>query len=249
MSDTPIMLIKVGGNDLDTPGFLPELAEVVAEMQQTMRVVLVHGGGRTVDKLLAALDIEPQYHEGQRVTSAESLEITEMVLSAQVNKRVTLALLAAGVDALGISGVDRRLITVKPWGGGLGLVGRVTAVRADLIRAWCAEGVVPVISPISHGANGRYNVNADHAAGAVAGAIDADRAIFISNVPGVKVDEQVQPTLTQAEVENLIAAGTIHGGMIPKVRSALAALAEGVPTVVITDLEGLRHGRGTVIQP
>lgn len=249
MSDAAITLIKVGGNDLDTPGFLPELAKAVADLCKSMSVVLVHGGGRTVDKLMTALDIEPQYHEGQRVTSPDSLEITEMVLSGQVNKRVTLALLTAGVDALGVSGVDRRLITVEPWGDDLGLVGRVTTVRADLIRAWCAEGVVPVIAPISYGPGGRYNVNADHAAGAVAGAIDAERAVFISNVPGVKVDEEVQPTLTRGEAERLIADGTIHGGMIPKVRSALAALAEGVPSVVITNLDGLRQGRGTAIQP
>lgn len=241
------IVIKVGGNDLDREGFIPTLVEAIADLQQTRPCIVVHGGGQTINALLDALGIQPTYVDGQRITDAQTLDAAEMVLSGQVNKRLTLALNAAGVDALGLSGVDRNLLRVKPWGGSLGLVGRIVGVRTEVLRDLCAENVVPVISPISAGPEGRYNVNADHAAGAIAGALETAYAAFVTNVPGVQVEGDIAPRLTAAEVTSLIAQGIIYGGMIPKVNAALDALKQGVRRAVITDLPGLRAGSGTAI--
>ena len=247
MKPGPIV-IKVGGNDLSVPGFIPALAEAVAHRSRSQPCVVVHGGGRTVDRLLGQLDIAPRYVNGQRVTDQASLEVVEMVLSGQVNKQIALALLAAGVDALGMSGIDRGLLTVEPWGADLGLVGRVVKVRIDVLANLWQQGVVPVISPISAGKDWQcYNVNADHAAGAIAVAIQAEQAVFVTNMPGVLVGGEVAPHLTATEVNQLIDTDVIRGGMIPKVRAALDALDSGVQAVLITNLGGLTCASGTQI--
>jgi acetylglutamate kinase len=124
-------------------------------------------------------------------------------------------------------------------------VGRIVSVRADVLLDLCAQGVVPVISPISVGPGGRYNVNADHAAGAIAGAVGAVRAVFVTNVPGVQLNSRVVAQLTAGGAHRLIAEGVIHGGMIPKVSAALNALACGAREAVVTDLRGLHSGVGT----
>lgn len=245
MSTHPVV-IKIGGNDLEQPGFVDELAQAVAALHAQTPCILVHGGGRTVSRLQQQLGLEPVYVNGQRVTDEASLEVVEMALSGTVNKRLTLALLRAGVDALGMSGVDRGLLRVEPWSADMGRVGRIVAVRADVLQALCDQGVVPVVSPVSMGADGRYNVNADHAAGAIAAALHAPHATFLTNVPGVQVDAQVAPHLTVSETEALIARGVINGGMIPKVNAALAAIAGGVQKAIITNLSGLSAGTGTV---
>jgi acetylglutamate kinase len=246
-SEGAMQVIKVGGNDLAAPGFIPALAEAVADLHTEMPCVLVHGGGRAITALMEKLGVEPVYVDGQRVTDEPALEAAEMVLSGSINKALTLALIEAGIDALGMSGVDRSLLRVEPWGGNMGLVGRIVAVRTEVLHALAAEGVLPVISPISAGPDGRYNVNADHAAGAIAGALEVDRAVFVSNVPGVNTGEGVAEQLTAAQVEELIAAGVIAGGMIPKVRAAIDALNQGAQQAVITDLAGLHAGTGTAI--
>jgi acetylglutamate kinase len=241
------LVIKVGGNDLAADGFIPALAEAVAALHAAQPCIVVHGGGRAISALMEKLGVEPVYVAGQRVTDEAALSAAEMVLSGSVNKALTLALLNAGLDALGMSGVDRGLLRVEPWGDGMGLVGRIVAVRADVLHEMAAAGVVPVISPISAGPEGRYNVNADHAAGAIAGAVHASRAVFVSNVPGVRADGGVIPHLSAEQARALIADGVIHSGMIPKVNAALAALEAGAQQAVITDLAGLRAGAGTAI--
>jgi acetylglutamate kinase len=180
------------------------------------------------------------------VTDEASLEVAEMMLSGKVNKALTLALLRAGVDALGMSGVDRGLLQVEPWSAEMGRVGRIVSVRADVLLDLCAQGVVPVVSPISMGADGSYNVNADHAAGAIAAAVMAAHATFLTNVPGVQVNGTVALTLSVAETHDLIAQNVITGGMIPKVTAALDAVSRGVKKAIITDLAGLSAGTGTV---
>lgn len=245
-------VIKVGGNDLERDGFIPQLAEIVAGLNAATPCIIVHGGGRSIDALMGQLGIEPEYRSGQRVTDKDVLRAAEMVLSGYVNKSLTLALLEEGVDALGMSGIDRGLLLVKRWAeagspGDMGLVGRVVAVRAEVLNALLAERVVPVISPISMGEGGRYNVNADHAAGAIAGAVGATQVIFLTNVPGVRIGDEIAERLTAGEVREHIDAGVIHGGMIPKVHAALDALAIGARAAVITDLPGLRAGTGTTI--
>lgn len=240
------VVVKIGGNDMDQPGFYEQLAQAVASVQQHTPCILVHGGGRAINRLQEQLGLQPVYHNGQRVTDDATLEVAAMVLSGLVNKQIVLALLNAGVDAIGLSGVDRALLTVEPWAPELGRVGRIVHVRTEPLFELCAQGVVPVISPISAGPGGTYNVNADHAAGAIAGALQAAHAAFVTNVPGVWVGEQIAPALSVAEAEELIARGVISGGMIPKVQAALAAVAHGVRQAVITDLPGLAAGTGTV---
>lgn len=240
------VVVKIGGNDLDKPGFVPELARTVATLAPQTPCILVHGGGQSINRLQEQLGIQATYVGGQRVTDEAALSVVEMVLSGQVNKQLTLALLLAGVDALGLSGVDRGLLRVEPWGAGMGLVGRIVAVRADVLQDLCAAGVVPVISPVSLGPGGRYNVNADHAAGAIAAALNAQSLTFLTNVPGVRDGEAILPALSAAAAQDLIAQGVITGGMIPKVTAALQAVAQGVRRAIITDLPGFAAGTGTV---
>lgn len=239
------LLIKIGGNDLLQPNFVQEFAQAIAQLQTKHNCVLVHGGGRAIDNLMSRLDIEPAYINGQRLTDEATLEIAEMVLSGQINKMLVIALLEAGLDSIGISGVDRGLIRVESWSKQMDRVGRIVRVRSDVLTDFTKQGVVPVISPISLGPQGRYNVNADHAAGAIAEALKVRRAIFVSNVSGVRISNKVISTLTRTRVEQLIQDGEIFGGMIPKVNAALETLSSGAQEVIITDLGGLSTGSGT----
>ena len=243
-------IIKIGGNEMNAPGFLEELAAQLAQLAAAEPLVVVHGGGQDIAALQARLGLEPVKVDGLRVTDAESLAVAQMVLSGHTNKAIVVALLSAGVDAVGFSGVDGGLLRCRKKQhptADLGLVGEITAVRADFLEHFAARGIVPVISPISLGEDGQtYNVNADEAAGAIAAALKADRLDFVSNVPGVLAGGELLPALTTVAAEALIADGTVTGGMIPKVRTALDALGRGVPRVRIVNLAGLSASGGTV---
>ncbi|MBN2501201.1 MAG: acetylglutamate kinase [Anaerolineales bacterium] len=243
----PIVVIKVGGNDLEKPDFIPQLTAAIAQLQADVNCILVHGGGRKIDALMNRLEIKPQYVDGQRVTDEAVLEVAELVLSGQVNKRLVRALLQQGVDSIGISGVDGGLIQVEPWSLEMGRVGRVVAVRGEVLGTLIAAGFMPVVSPISLGAEGSYNVNADHAAAAIARAVDAQRVVFLTNVPGVMVGDEIMAQLSHAKVQALIQSGAINGGMVPKVTAALETLKQGVSEAHITNLAGLQAGRGTTL--
>ncbi|MCS7290803.1 MAG: acetylglutamate kinase [Roseiflexus sp.] len=240
----PTLVIKVGGNELDDAAFVAELARIVAAMRPYP--TLVHGGGKEIGLLQETLGSTPRFVGGLRYTDAIALTAAEMVLCGSVSTRLVAALIAAGADAIGISGVDRGLIRVVKQehpAGDLGRVGRPTAVRSEVLHELLASGVIPVIAPIALGPDGPYNVNADEAAGAVAAALGVDEVVFVTNVPGVLVHGDVMHQLTRSEIEDLIADGTISGGMIPKVRAALTALNAGVRAARITNLEGmLEHG-------
>lgn len=245
-------VLKIGGNELSDPGFLQMLARTVKQMTVETAVpsVIIHGGGRAIAGLQAQLGLQTVKIDGLRVTDGESLRVAEMVLSGHSNKLIVRALLAAGVDAVGLSGIDGGLLRCekKPHpSADLGYVGQIVDVRANLLRQMMAQGLTLVISPISLGWDGlAYNVNADEAAGAVALALRADELDFISNVPGVLDGKMVVDALTPAQTEALIGSGVISGGMIPKVRAALEAVAQGVRQARIVDLAGLAHGGGTV---
>ena len=244
------LILKIGGNELDDPAFVAELARTVAALRP--QPVLVHGGGKEIGQVQQVLGGEPRFVAGLRYTDATALHAAEMVLCGLVSTRLVAALVAAGADALGLSGVDRGLIRVVKAdhpAGDLGRVGRVVAVRAELLRELLEQGVVPVVAPISLGPDGTYNVNADEAAGAIAAALPNAQVVFVTNVPGVLVREQLAPSLSAAAIEALIGDGTIVGGMIPKVRAALTALAAGERTARITNLAGLATGAGTLIVP
>jgi acetylglutamate kinase len=243
-----ILVLKIGGNDLDDPGFVGELARMVAGMRPSP--VLVHGGGKEIGAIQRALGGEPRFVGGLRVTDEAALRAAEMVLCGSVSTRLVAALIAAGADAQGLSGVDRALIRVEKQAhpeGDLGRVGSPVAVRAEVLRGMVGATVVPVIAPISLGPEGAYNVNADEVAGAVAAALGDADVVFVTNVPGVLVGGSVAPRLSRAEILDLIGDGTISGGMIPKVRAALTALNAGVRAARITNLMGLGQGSGTVI--
>jgi acetylglutamate kinase len=174
------------------------------------------------------------------------------VLSGAVNKRIVARLNAAGVAALGLSGVDLGLMQtrpLRPGGRDLGRVGEVVRVRAEVLRRLLSSGWLPVLSPISIDIDDRQatNVNADSAALAVAQALDANELVFVSNVPGVILDGQVVHMMDVGAVEDAIGRGAITGGMVPKVRAAAGAL-EGVRAVRITDLAGLHHGGTRIIR-
>jgi acetylglutamate kinase len=240
-------ILKIGGNELDQSGFLTGLAQAVAATGEPL--IIVHGGGRAIADLQNRLGMAPAKVDGLRVTDAPSLAVAQMVLSGQANKQIVAALLAAGVDAVGLSGVDRGLLRCRKKEhptADLGFVGEIVQVRAGILEHLLGQGVTPVISPISLGWDGQiYNVNADAAAGAVARAMQADLLDFISNVPGVLRHGRVIPTLTAAETEQLIAASIIRDGMVPKVRAALEAIAHGVPQARIVNLAGLARSEGT----
>ncbi len=245
-----IRVIKIGGNEMNTPGFLQELAAQLARLAAAGPLVVVHGGGQDIAALQARLGLEPVKVDGLRVTDAESLAVAQMVLSGHTNKHVVRTLLAAGLDAVGLSGVDGGLLRCRKKAHptvDLGLVGEVTSVRAGLLDKLIEAGLVPVVSPVSLGEDGQiYNVNADEAAGAIAAALAAAALDFVSNVPGVLAKGDLLPELNAAAAEALIADGTVSGGMIPKVRTALDALDRGIPRVRIVNLAGLGAGGGTI---
>jgi acetylglutamate kinase len=243
-----MQLLKIGGNELSNPIFLKNLAQTVAALDEP--VVIVHGGGRAIADMQARLGLPTVKVDGLRVTDSESLAVTQMVLSGQSNKLIVVALISAGVQAVGISGVDGGLIRcVKKQHplADLGFVGQIVQVHPKIVLTLTTQGIVPVISPVSLGLEGQvYNVNADEAAGALATALQARELSFISNVPGVlDQDNQPIPQLTSAQTEQLIQRGIIREGMVPKVRAALSVVDQGVPNVRIVNLSSLAAGQGT----
>lgn len=245
-------VIKIGGNEMNTPGFLEELARQIGGLAAATGepLVVVHGGGQEIATLQTRLGIEPVKVDGLRVTDAESLAVAQMVLSGHTNKAIVKAFLAAGLDAAGFSGVDGGLLRCRKKQHptiDLGLVGEITGVRTRFLNHFAMQGIIPVISPISLGEDGQtYNVNADEAAGAIAEAMGAEHLDFVSNVPGVMEDGRLLAQLTAPQANALIDDGIINGGMIPKVRTALEALERGVPRVRIVNLAGLKGNGGTV---
>lgn len=244
-----MLVLKIGGQELDDREFVKRMGAAVAALPEPP--VLVHGGGKEIRELQQRLGLEPQYIDGLRVTDAESLDIVQMVLVGRINKRLVASLSLAGVDAFGMSGVDRNAVMAEKLehaGGDLGHVGRVVSVRTQVFTQLLDNGVTPTLSPLCYGADGSiFNVNADHVAVAVAIALRADELVFVSNVPGILKNDELLPRLTPAEVQRLIDEQVITAGMIPKAKSALEAVQAGVAAVRITNLDGLHAGTGTVI--
>ncbi len=245
----PVTLIKVGGAELKEGDDLERLADALAAMTARGPLVVVHGGGPEIADLQQRLGLEPRFVEGLRVTDEASLWVAEMVLSGSINKRLTARLVRRGVKALGLSGVDAGMLLadrLQQPAGDLGRVGEIRAVRAECLLELIGLGYTPVISPISLGFDGRpYNVNADHAALAIARAVGAAEMIFLTDVPGVMREGRVLASLAVDAVNTMIAEGVITGGMIPKVESALMALEYGIGAAHITNLAGLAAGNGT----
>jgi acetylglutamate kinase len=243
-------VLKIGGNQLDDPAFVAGMAAAVRSMVANGSVpVIVHGGGKAIGRLQAAFGIPTVKIGGLRVTDDETMNLVAMALCGAANLSLVAALTNAGVEAEGFNGADRGLMRSAKLthpDGDLGRVGRVTAVRADVLRGVLAAGIVPVIAPVALAEDGGFhNINADQAAGAVAAAIGAGRVTFLTDVPGVLVNGVPVPRLRQAEAEALIANGTARDGMAVKLGAALDALSGGVATALITNLEGLEAHVGT----
>jgi acetylglutamate kinase len=234
--------IKIGGATLDAPGFFPAFGKSLAAIASSCFPVIVHGGGKDIGRQLDLLKKEYTFVEGMRVTDAETVNTVQMVLSGDVNKRLVNALATAGVSGLGISGVDCGLLTASRMtvkGRDIGFVGEIRKVDTKIIELCRREGIVPVISPISRDDAGNvYNVNADVAASEIAAALSADHLVFVSDVPGVLIGGSVKPHVKTGEIEGLVAAGHVKGGMVPKLRGAAESVGRGVKKVHICGWNG-----------
>jgi acetylglutamate kinase len=232
VSALAVRVYKLGGPALEDPTLIGPLADEVRRAAASARVVLVHGGGRRVERMLERLGIESRFVDGRRETSPAAMEVVEMVLSGLVNKELASSLGRAGVAAVGLSGRDAGLVTAR-LEAGLGRVGTPSAVDPRALRALWAEGLVPVVSPVADGPSGEAtNVNADEAALGIARALGAGSLVYLSDVDGVKVAGGLAESLGADDARRLTDDGTITGGMALKVRAALEA-AGSVPEVVI----------------
>jgi acetylglutamate kinase len=230
------VVVKIGGSLMESGEDLQGVAEALARLWKAgVPLVLVHGGGKDINRHLQWLGEEPKFKNGLRVTSENAMLIVEMTLSGSVNKRLVSLLQAKGTRACGISGVDGSTFICTPLDPELGRVGAVSKVRPALVESLLSARFLPVLSPISTDAAGaHYNVNADAAASALAVTMKAERLVFVSDVPGVlDADKHVLPRLDQEAAGLLIQSGVIEGGMIPKVRSCLSAVEAGVGEVHI----------------
>ena len=247
--DKPVIVLKIGGNQVEDEAFLAGFVDAVRSLLAEHAVIIVHGGGKEIADLHGQLGVGFETVEGLRATSEESLRLVEMVLNGVVNTRLVRWLVNGKVDALGLTGVDLGLVRVTPLsvnGRSLGRVGQVGYVNGEALLQLLDLGVTPVISPVSLGEDGlAYNVNADHAATAIAAKLGAIKLVFISNVPGILVAGRVVRAVTSGQAEAWIDEGIIFGGMIPKVRSAIEAVRNGVAQAVITNLAGVQEGTGT----
>ena len=233
-----IVVIKFGGNAMGDAAAMAEFArDIVLIRQVGVNPVVVHGGGPMINELLAKLGIKSEFVRGKRVTDAATVEVVEMVLCGLVNKRIVQAINDQGGRAVGISGKDDDLMVCEADDPELGFVGRPRDMRPQVLHDMFKAGIIPVVAPVGPGDNGEtYNVNGDTAAGAIAGALKADRLLLLTDVSGVKDETgSVVTQLTPEQVRDLTARGVIAGGMIPKTETALLALEQGVRAVVILD--------------
>ncbi|KXZ18876.1 acetylglutamate kinase [Bacillus nakamurai] len=220
----------------------------VKELMQTgWSIAIVHGGGPEITNMLKKLSIETEFAGGQRKTTKPVLEIAEMVLSGTVNKFFVAELAKNGLKAAGISGKDGGLLQASYLDQAkYGEVGEITKTDPAIIQALMKDGIIPVIAPLSMTSEFEtLNVNADVAASAVAAALNADKLIFVTDVEGIMNGQNLLDVLTPQEVQSLIDEGVISGGMIPKVKSALSALGEDVPEVMIVNGKGAFFTDGT----
>ncbi|MDH2327385.1 acetylglutamate kinase [Cereibacter sp. SYSU M97828] len=234
-----VVVVKFGGNAMGDDDAMAEFARDVVLMRQVgVNPVVVHGGGPMINDLLAKLGIKSEFVRGKRVTDKPTVEVVEMVLSGLVNKRIVQAINDQGGRAVGISGKDDDLMVAEADDPELGFVGKPVEMNVQVLRDLYNAGMIPVVAPVATGMedNETFNVNGDTAAGAIAGALKADRLLLLTDVSGVKnKDGDVVTQLTPDDVRAMIADGTIAGGMIPKTETALKAVEEGVRGVVILD--------------
>jgi len=231
-------VIKYGGAVMEDEQLKSSVAQDVTLLRKIgIDVVIVHGGGKEITSLSSKLNIETKFVNGQRYTDEATRDVVQMVLAGSINKDIVRRINIHGGRAVGFSGIDAGFITVKKYDKeDLGLVGEVIDVNSSFVKNLLNERYLPVIAPIGVDEKGTvYNVNADIAAGSIAGALGAAKLVYITDTEGVKSKDGLIPHLTKEDAEKFIGNGTISGGMIPKVESALSALEAGVQKVHIID--------------
>jgi acetylglutamate kinase len=243
--------VKYGGHAMGDEKVASDFARDVVLMKQVgMNPVVVHGGGPQIGAMLERLKIKSEFIDGLRVTDAATVEIVEMVLSGAINKTIVAAINRAGGRAVGLSGKDANFLVARkvtrtkkdPDSNiervlDLGFVGDPWKIDPSFLEGFAKSDIIPVVAPIGTGENGEtYNINADTVAGAIAAAMKASRLLLLTDVKGV-LDKRknLLPELTAARVRELIADGTIAGGMIPKVETCLLAVDGGVEGAIILD--------------
>lgn len=259
------VVVKLGGAAIDKQSDLALAQDVLLLRSVGVRCVLVHGGGPQVDAMLRRVGKEPQFKDGLRVTDAETLEIVRMVLVGKINRDLVATINSEAREepvAVGVSGEDAGLLTVSPVDPELGFVGNVTNVRAELIHRLLDDGLTPVISTIGADEDGHpYNINADEAARAIAVAMNAEKIVYLTAVPGLLDNPADQsslvPRLTSAELRRRLGSKSVGKGMIPKLKACADAVDQGVNFAHIIDgrvhhsllIELLTdHGVGTMVR-
>ncbi len=234
-----VVVVKFGGNAMGDDAAMAEFARDVVLMRQVgVNPVVVHGGGPMINEMLTKLGIKSEFVRGKRVTDKATVQVVEMILSGLVNKRIVQAIMDAGGRAVGISGKDDDLMVCEADDPELGYVGRPVEMNVQVLRDLYNAGIIPVVAPVATGMadNETFNVNGDTAAGAIAGALQADRLLLLTDVAGVKnAAGEVMTQITPEEIRQMTADGIISGGMIPKTETALMAIAEGTRAVTILD--------------
>ncbi|MFO7786702.1 MAG: acetylglutamate kinase [Halospina sp.] len=245
------IVIKYGGNAMENEELKNSFARDIVLMKLVgMNPIIVHGGGPQIGELLERLEIHSEFINGMRVTDSETMDVVEMVLGGRVNKEIVSLMNQHGGRAIGLTGKDASLIRARQLEVrdpspevtrseivDIGHVGEVVSVNTEVINMLTASDVIPVIAPIGVGDDGKaYNINADSVAGHVAEALQAEKLILLTNVAGLQDGEgNVLTGLSAERVDELIADGTIQGGMLPKIRCALDAVKGGVTSAHIID--------------
>ena len=232
------VVVKYGGSAMESEELM---AGVVADIEMLklmgMRVVLVHGGGKAINRLLSQLDIPVRFKDGLRVTDDATMEAVQEVLIGKVNQRLVWALNEYGNNAVGISGADGKTFKCEPVSADLGRVGRIRKVNCELVEAVLDAGYIPVVASVGCGPDGVYNVNADVAASETAKALKAHKLVYLTDVDGLLADVDDEDSLvtqvTRSETHQLLESGTLSSGMIPKVTAIASALDAGVEQVHI----------------
>ena len=236
-----IVVVKYGGNAMIDEQLKMQVMEDVALLWLIgVKIVLVHGGGPEISEMMAKLGKKTEFVDGLRVTDKETVDIAQMVLAGKVNKTLVNLLESKGGRAMGISGMDGRLIEAKIKDERLGYVGKITKINIDPVMDLLEKNYIPVISTIGCDREGNsYNINGDTAAAFIAGALGAERLIMMTDIAGILRDREDPSSLIHyvsiEEAEKLKQEGIVSGGMIPKVECCIEAIREGVKNVVIMD--------------
>jgi acetylglutamate kinase len=234
-----VVVVKFGGNAMGDDAAMAEFARDIVLMRQVgVNPVVVHGGGPMINDMLNKLGIKSEFVRGKRVTDKATVQVVEMILSGLVNKRIVQAIMDAGGRAVGISGKDDDLMVCVADDPELGYVGHPVEMNVQVLRDLYGAGIIPVVAPVATGMadNETFNVNGDTAAGAIAGALQADRLLLLTDVSGVKnAAGEVMTQITPDEIRAMIRDGVIAGGMIPKTETAVAAVEAGTRAVTILD--------------